>query len=147
MPAHLSDEDIAAIRELIPAARLTSMDTYELSARRVADKPARDKLTDGSIEIDVASNIEDATFGFRITATITMPIGEVIASVAGEYEVVDGATPARRTVQLFGNEVAIMAIYPYVREAVSAITSKVFGEPLFMPVIERGQIAVEVDDE
>lgn len=147
MPEQLSEADVAAIRELIPAARLTSMDTYELSARRAADEPAAADLESGSIEVDVASHIEEAAFGFRITATITMPIGEVIASVAGEYEIANGVTPTRRTVQQFGNEVAIMSIYPYVREAVSSITAKVFGEPLLMPVVERGQIAVEVDDE
>lgn len=142
---HLSDSDIAAIRELIPAARLVSMDTYELSARRLSSEGLPD-AAGGSIDVDVASHIEEAGFGFRITATVTIPGGEVVASVAGEYEITDDVRPARRTVQMFGNEVAIMAIYPYVREAVSTMTAKVFGEPLFMPVVERGQISVAVDD-
>lgn len=144
MSDEFSNEDLALVHELIAQVRLVSMDTYELSARRsepMGSLPAGE----GSISVDVASHIEARTFGFRITANIALPLGEVVASIAGEYELTGETEPSRRTVQLFGNEVAIMTIYPYVREAVSTITGKVFGEPLFMPVTERGQIRGPVE--
>ncbi len=75
-----------------------------------------------------------------------MPPGEASASLVGEYELLDGAMPSKRALQNFANEVAVMTIYPYLREAIATITAKVFGEPVHIPIVQRGEIAVEVEE-
>lgn len=143
----MSDEDLANVRELISSARLSSVEVYELAARRT-DPAAADDVDDaGTVNIEVQSRVGDSEFGIRLVSTITSPSGEITASIAGEYELDGSANPSPRTIQLFCNEVAIMTIYPYLREAVSSITAKVFGLPLYLPVVERGQISMEVDSE
>ncbi len=39
-----------------------------------------------------------------------------------------------------------MTIYPYLREAIATITAKVFGEPIHILIVQRGEIAVEVEE-
>ena len=69
------------------------------------------------------------------------------AQVAGEYQLLNGITPSRRALQLFANEVGVMTVMPYLREAISTITTKVFGAPIHLPLAERGEIALVLDDE
>ena len=141
----MTDEDVANVRALISSARLASIEVYELSARRTIPTETEGVDDEGTVNIDVQSRIGDAAFGVRLISTITAPFGEIVASIAGEYEIEGADMPSSRTIQLFSNEVAIMTVYPYLREAVSTITAKVFGDPLYMPVVERGQISMEVD--
>ncbi|MBF4592094.1 MULTISPECIES: hypothetical protein [unclassified Curtobacterium] len=73
-------------------------------------------------------------------------LGEVDVSVAGEYTLLDPSVLTQRSLQLFANEVAVMTVFPYLREAVASITARVFQQPLHLPMIARGQIVVDVAD-
>lgn len=66
-------------------------------------------------------------------------------SVAAEYSLKSDYKPSKRTLQIFCNEVAIMTVFPYLREGMSSITTRVFGEAIYLPVAERGTISVDVD--
>ncbi|TGD29718.1 hypothetical protein EB835_15780 [Brevibacterium sp. S22] len=73
------------------------------------------------------------------------PAGEAVVSVAGEYVIEDGIAPSSRVIKQFVNEVAVMAVLPYLREGIATITAKVFGTPLNLPIISRGAITVDID--
>ena len=80
-------------------------------------------------------------------ATAEVAIGEAVVSVAGEYSMTEGADPSSRTIKQFVNEVAVQTGLPYLREGMTTITAKVCGKALYIPIIPRGDIAVELDDE
>lgn len=120
------------------------MDFYEVSARR-HDTP-REDVGDGQLTIHVQQRITETDFGVRLTAVVVSPQGEATASVAGEYELLQGITPSRRALQLFADEVSVMTVFPYVREAVATVTAKVFGEPLHLPLIQRGDVVIGKDE-
>lgn len=72
-----------------------------------------------------------------------MALGEANVSVAGEYALTEELELTNRAVQLFANEVGVMAVYPYLRKAVAAITGRVFNERLHLQIISRGDIVID----
>lgn len=43
----------------------------------------------------------------------------------------------------YANEVAVMALMPYVRQRVTDISSRVLGQTILLPVLQRGQLHFE----
>lgn len=144
----LNETDLENLRELIENSSLRSIECYEVTARRYDLQPdAEVDPEEGQLTIVVQQRADDDSFGVRLVANVTVPIGEATASVAGEYDLLNGYEPSARTRQMFANEVGVMTVFPYLREAISSTTARVFGEPLILPTVQRGEIAIEVDDE
>ncbi len=139
-----STAETAEIIEIIEHSALVDMDFYEVSARR--HDAVREDVEDAQLTIHVQQRVTDTNFGVRVTASMVSPQGEATASVAGEYELLDGISPSRRALQLFADEVGVMTVFPYVREAIATATAKVFGEPVHLPLIQRGEVVVSKDD-
>ncbi|MDN5586382.1 MAG: hypothetical protein L0G69_07430 [Brevibacterium sp.] len=138
------DYDLARLQELVEHSHLKSIDYYEVSARRFeSDSPAEQS---GNVSIDLAVRSDESEFGVRLTGTADFPLGQATVSVAGEYEVEDGLVVDERTVRHFANEVGVMTVLPYLREGVATITAKVFGSPVHLPIIPRGEITIDLDE-
>lgn len=142
----VSDRDLELVRGLIADSNLVAIDFHEVSVRRLSPESVQ-QGDQGNFEIEVQTRYEDDSFGVRLNGKVTFPGGEAVVSVAGEYELLNDASPAMRTIQIFANEVAVMNVYPYLREAISTATGKVFGEPILLPIVDRGQISVTLDAE
>lgn len=145
MSTEPTDLDIAGVQEIIRNSHLVGIDFYEVSGRR-HDVPPED-VGDGQLKIQVQQRISETTFGVRLNAAIILPQGEANASLAGEYELLNGITPTRRALQHFANEVGILTVFPYLREAIATITAKVLDEPVYLPLITRGEIVINMDEE
>jgi hypothetical protein len=144
----VSDSDVTEVKEIIAGSELRSIDFYEVSARRydaaTADETCSDEGT-MNVEVQYRSD-DDGCFGVRLRGTLNLPRGQAEAIVAGEYDMPADLHPRGRALQLFVNEVAVMTLYPYLREGIASITSKVFEKPFHLPLIERGELGLEVDD-
>ncbi|MGO3072189.1 MAG: hypothetical protein ACTIID_11625 [Brevibacterium linens] len=138
------DDPLDEVRALIDQVQLESVEFHEVSARRFDSGSDGE---DGEISIEVQIREGPGGFGVRLIATAEVAIGEAVVSVAGEYSMSEGADPSSRTIKQFVNEVAVMTVLPYLREGMTTITAKVFGKALYIPIIPRGDIAVELDDE
>lgn len=138
-----SDEDLSALQDLIDHSQLLSVDLHELSARRAEVEPSGD--TKGLANVEVQYRTSPNRFGVRLVAQGQHPAGEYRCSVAGEFELLDGFEAEPRPLQLFTNEVAIMLLIPYLREAISSVTARVLGEAVQLPLVSRGEITVEVE--
>lgn len=145
MTKERSAADTAEILEIIEHSVLVAMDFYEVSARR--HDAVREDVEDGQLTIHVQQRITDTHFGVRLTASVVSSQGEATASVAGEYKMLHGVSPSRRALQLFADEVGVMTVFPYVREAIATATAKVFGEPVHLPLIQRGEVVVNKDED
>lgn len=142
----VSEQDLEKVRELIGDSRLTAIDYHEVSAKRLSPESVQ-QGDEGNFEIEVQTRFGEGSFGVRLNGTLAFSGGEAVASVAGEYELLNDAKPSMRTVQIFANEVGVMTVYPYLRESIGNATAKVFGEPVLLPIVDRGQISVSLDDE
>lgn len=142
--ASAAEDDLDEVRLLIDLVRLESVEFHEISARRFASELEN---ASGNFSIEVQIREGSDGFGVRLKCTAEVSVGEAVVSVAGEYSLADGASPSKRAVRQFVNEVAVMTVLPYLREGMTTITAKVFGSALYIPIIPRGDIAVELDDE
>lgn len=136
--------DFDEVKRIIENSELKSIEHHEISASRSGF--SADAAEPGNLTIEVQQRFGETDFGIRLNARVVLPIGEATASVAGEYSLTNGITPSRRALQLFANEVAVMTILPFLRESIATVTTKVFGAPVFLPLAERGEIALSVDE-
>jgi preprotein translocase subunit SecB len=145
MSSELSAEDIADVQAIIAASELRSVEYYEMSGRRYDAIQSAEEAETGELRIVVQQRADADSFGIRLNATLTLSAGEAQVSVAGEYALTEELELTTRSVQLFANEVGVMTVYPYLREAVATITGRVFKQPLHMQMITRGDIVTEVE--
>lgn len=141
-----SDEDLVRIRALIDASSLASIETYECSARRHETPDENIEANRVNVEVAAQFRIGSDGFGIRLVCEAAFREGIAKVSTSGEYELEEGFEPSRRDVQLFGNEVAVMTVFPFLRESMSDITTRVFGKPLLLPIAERGVISFDLED-
>ena len=141
----LTDEEVRDVQHVIANTVLRNIEFFEVSARR--NDPPPDQPAEGRLTIEVQQRIDEQSFGVRLNARAVLPTGEASASVAGTYDLLNGVAPSIRTLRLFANEVAVMTVFPYLREAVATATSKVFGDAVYLPLVQRGEIALDIEDE
>ncbi|MDT0169457.1 hypothetical protein [Pseudarthrobacter sp. BRE9] len=138
--------DIELVRDLLQRSELASIEFHEVSAKRFEGVPDSEEPHEGQISLGFQHRADLDGFGIRIVGDVAVAIGEVRVVAAVEYKLLHGEQPPRRNVELFANEVAVMTLFPYLREGIASITSKVFGAPITLPVAERGQIGFEVSE-
>ncbi|MCF2587211.1 hypothetical protein [Brevibacterium sp. UCMA 11752] len=138
------NDHLIEVRALVDQVQPESVEFHEVSARRFDSGPVGEG-GETSIEVQIRKGSEG--FGVRLKATAEVAVAEAVVSVAGKYSVSEGADPSSRSIKQFVNEVAVMTVLPYLREGMATITAKVFGTALYIPIIPRGNIAVELDHE
>lgn len=140
----LPSGDIDLVKDLIERSELGLIEFHEVSAKRFEGFVDSGELQDGKVSLGFQHRSDQNGFGIRIVADIAIPIGEVRVVAAVDYKLLHGDLPPQRVVELFANEVAVMTLFPYLREGVSGISTKVFGNPITLPVAQRGQIGFEI---
>lgn len=144
MPNIPTEQEIDAVRALVACSQLRSVEFYEISARRYESPGEAEEIEEGSARVDIGvqHRYDDSSFGVRLTADINSSLGQARVSAAAEYDLIDTAAFDPSSLDLFANEVGIMAVFPYLREGVSSITGRVFGHPLHLPTVSRGDISI-----
>ena len=140
--SELTDDETQQLKDLIQRSTLSGIQFHELSARLTHLESGRPKATseDAEVELSYQTRIGSSDFGVRTQVQVASESGEATAIVAADYTLDAGAPPAPETMELFASEVALMAPFPYLREGVSTATTRVFGHPVFLPMIQRGDV-------
>ncbi len=142
----LTPADTARIRYLIDKSDLDGVYFHEQSARRHDDSAEFKNLEGSNVEVGIQFRLSSEDFGVRLRAEVQNAIGSAAVTVSGEYSLTDGYVPERRDVMMFANEVAVMTIYPFLREGVADATLKVFGEAIVLPIAPRGAIGFDIEE-
>jgi hypothetical protein len=137
-------EVISTVKRLVEVADLETIETYRLIAERDIFASARE-----DVEIDpsytLTVDFRDAGDGFRVrlVTDIDTPLGGISCGVLGEYGIGQARlrTETSEALTEFINGVALMHLIPYARQSIADLTQRVFGAPLLMPMIQRGQIS------
>lgn len=81
----------------------------------------------------------------RLKTNVDSPLHETTVEVGAIYTL-DPPSEIPEEVRLeFANLVGIMALLPFVREAVADVTRRVVGHPVIMPMIKAGELRFEGD--
>ncbi|MEH3088162.1 MAG: hypothetical protein PGN24_00745 [Microbacterium arborescens] len=142
-----SDEEYDKIRDLVSRSALESIEFHDYHARRVDENMQRqDDEQSVDVSMVLQRHFSEDSFGVRLVARLHPYMGEIVVAVAAEYSISHGGQPDEVTVRGFGNEVAVMTLLPYAREAVSTLSTRVFGKPILLPTIERGEVGFDLDE-
>lgn len=146
----MSDADALTIDAVVDSCTLVDISVFELSARRLTPAVAPDEDAVVEPEYGLQIDYRDADNGFRVRLETRFDthMGLIVSDVGAEYELDGiGARSIPRDMLLdFVNNVALMALLPYVRESVADITLKVFRSALLMPMMRRGELSFSEDD-
>ena len=150
MSEDISQADIERVLELLNASELEDIQYHELSVKRkvLPDEQTSDEESEkGNFGVRPQFRLDGDSFGFRLVGEIESPVGDVRVAVASEYKLHEDAPELDSyLVRLFGNKVGIMALYPFLREAIATLTAKSYGTSLFVPLIQQGEVAFEMGD-
>lgn len=139
-----TEEDVAAVKDLLERCSLNGIEYHELSAKWTGTRP-EEETSDVDVTINLQHRVADDGFGIRMAGNISVGYGEAQAVIAASYGY-EGEMPEVRTVLAFANEVAVMTLFPYLREALGTITSKVFGDAVLLPILPRGGVGFDLDE-
>ncbi len=102
--------------------------------------------TTPSFELQIQTPDQDPFdwFSVRVRVSAVFPEGQAAVAARAIYSHRQAERPSIELLTAFTNEVALMALLPYLRESLADVTRRVFGPPLTMPMFQRGQLQFDV---
>ncbi|WP_146341313.1 hypothetical protein [Nesterenkonia sp. NBAIMH1] len=134
------------VKELLPQLTLMDVEFLELRAVRAGEEH-EEQLEDidedavkPSFELKFSQNKKRDKLRIRLRMETQSTEGVVEAEVAAIYEMSESSKLGPDVMLEFANRVGVMALLPYLREALHSMSLKVFGERLLMPMIPAGEL-------
>lgn len=145
--SELSSEATHRLKDLIQRSSLEGIQFHEVSAKlkRLGPGAPMESSEEAEVDIRFQTRAGSTDFGVRAQVELTSESGTATSVVAAEYVVNEGSVPDTETLELFASEVALMTLFPYLRESISNSTARVFGEPFWLPILQRGQFTQSKD--
>lgn len=141
-------EPSADLVALVPHAELEDLSFVELVGRRnLAPLTTEAPPTEPRYGLQAAVADDLQHFRLILRIDIEAPEGEIRAATMANYAVAEGAPDLRlRLVVQYANEVGVMMLLPYLRQAIADLAQRVFGGALLMPIMPRGAVRFELPD-
>lgn len=147
------------LADLVGVATLDDIRYFRVSAEEFEDHLDEDEVGVPSFDLRVRQfqgTGDDGSSGgdpirldfhLRVTAPIPDGTGEVVAEPVASYIFPADARHllTREGVNSFANEVAVMCLVPYAREAIASMALRGFRGTFIMPIIKRGDLEFDVD--
>lgn len=135
------------LKNLVEKSDLRDIQFHELSAKLYDDPPEVDhEASEADVDIKFQTRIGEDDFGVRVSTTVGADTGTATAVVAADYDIDSQHLPDNELVTLFATEIAMMAVFPYIREGIQSATTRVFGSPLILPIMRRGDFSAEPEE-
>lgn len=139
---------ISGIADLVEVATLAAVVTYEVGGRRRDGgfEDVEPLPMDGAAnepEFQVLVQQVGGRFAVRLRGTMTADdVVDLVADVAAIYDAdVDEVAPA--IMSEFVQDVAVMMLFPYVRQHFQDVSSRL-GHPVTLQVLKMGDLRVDV---
>ena len=142
----MPDESGASVAQLVEDAQLTSIDTLHLQATQIEGaEPVEQAEPIWALGID--NRTDNMGFRIRLRVELDFGNGSVQAEVAAAYSTrtVESTQIALPAMEEFVNGVAVMHLLPFLRQAVSDLTGRVFNAAITLPLLQRGQLTFEIE--
>lgn len=139
------------LTELASTASLVDITFAEITARRIE----RDDPVDGVIpiqpEFEARLQVREddgLTIRYHLILNLSVIWGEARVHCVATYVLPSGILmPARQLLNEFANNVAVMAMVPYVRQALHDVTTKTWPLPILMPTMQRSDLTFSWEDD
>lgn len=104
------------------------------------DGPPPERLAHVEPHYGLKIRHEGAEIGIRVAVYLDLGLGEIKADASINYLANEEVAMSEATRLDFANNVGLMALLPFLRQAVADLSQRVFDEILLMPVIQRGEL-------
>ncbi|MEJ6554010.1 hypothetical protein PQI51_03105 [Microbacterium esteraromaticum] len=142
-----TEEERARISDLLRRSTLQTVEYHSVEARRLTENKQREEHEDSvDVSMSLKHHFGEDSFGILLQAQLFPYRAEVTVAVAAEYSIDSGGPAEDAVVRGFGNEVAVMTLLPFAREAVATLSTRVFGKPILLPTLSRGEVGFDLDD-
>lgn len=136
------------LEALVSSAELVQIVAFELSVRRA------ELFSNGPIDIpdqvqvqpnyNLTTLLESDGSGFmiRLAVEVALQVGEMRCEVGAAYKLntpLDFDLSPQDLIE-YSNEVAVMTLFPFLRQHIADLSQRAFGFPLFMPIMARGTL-------
>lgn len=132
---------VASVMDLLAIADLTGITTYAISGERHGDGAEHET------EQEMAVAVREGELGFetRIRMTQTTPEAKLVADIGATYTLEHPVDLAPGVMNEFVERVGVMAIFPYLREAVSTTATRIGVPAPIYGLMRQGQVHLTPD--
>ena len=124
-------------KDLLPLGDLVDVRYVDLSAKTL-DEPRGDyEADDVQQDIEVRFGHTERVIEVQVKASVRSRIADYEVTAATQFHVQEGVTFTEEVVAEFAEKVGAMAIYPYLREAVQSLTTRLHEAPITMPLMRQ----------
>ncbi|XBH22191.1 hypothetical protein V5R04_02890 [Jonesiaceae bacterium BS-20] len=136
---------ITSAIEALDILTLEAVEFDEVGARKIliGGEPQSDTGA-LNLELDMQFRCEENTLSYRVRATTSAEVAEVVVVVAGHYRAEVELKISPEAITEFANKVAFMALFPYIREAVGAMFNRI-GLTVVLPIMDANTISFSFD--
>lgn len=120
--------------ELLRYTELTEVRTYELRGRRVAAGEASESTP------DIAVKVSETALETRMRLEVTTESAVLFSDMSVVYSLSEPLELAQDVVREFVERVGIMAVFPFVREAVFATAARLTVTPPVLGLLRAGTL-------
>ena len=143
-----------SIEEFVKRAELLEVGCFEFSGVRGALEDDGDRAVVGPGPLDLGELETEHSLGVywgvgeprmlvRLNVSVTCDAGAVRVGVQAEYQL-DGLSQDDVTPEVeeeYVNNVSVMTLVPYLREAVAAASLRTLDQPITLGVVQRGELS------
>ncbi|MHB1063011.1 MAG: hypothetical protein ACYC1Z_00685 [Georgenia sp.] len=101
---------------------------------------------EGSVELEFGTAIRPRPTGidYRCSVRVPYPSGQIVVDAAIIYDLGRPVRMYRDAVQEFGDRAAFMALYPYLRQAVSDLGNRLPGRLSPLPLLRPHEVSFDL---
>lgn len=146
-PVHEGEEplpgEVTDLAELVRRISLASITFHEMGA--VSNLGDQDQHAEKEgMTYELQTRKDGDSFGLRVRAFGRHPLGTMQVVVAADYAN-EGPPPSDELLAQFAPEVGFLAVFPYIRQAISYLSTNVLGEHLLLDIVRREDLTLTED--
>lgn len=134
---------VGSARDLLDVTTLADINYYQLVGERFSDDAPESTETDGPAPIQVLARSDDEHVEVRLRVEVRSADARFMADVGAAFELRERVEIPADVMQDFVERVGIMAAYPFVREAVHSLASRMRVEAPLLQLLQGNALKLE----
>lgn len=136
----------SALMEVLQAGDLVDVRILSFAGRMATQ---REDLADDDVEQDFQAMVgqREGIIEVRVNANVRVRAAEYMVEAATQFHHSPELTVSEETAREFAEHVGVMAIYPYLREAIQDASARLRQRVLVLPLLRAGELTLSQSDD
>lgn len=142
--SQVTRRDVAELQDFVNVTEVIGVHFLEVSGKRLQENRGPDWQP--VFEMSVQHRVNDETFETRFRVAVNAQDADYVADVAVVFALAEPVEPAAAVIVEFVERIAVMAAYPFVREAVASSATRLSAEVPLLGFLRAGQFKLTPPD-